>query len=90
MILSTRGMVAVPQASAATACAPPIVKARLTPATAAAASTRSLRSPTAAAVLAPSRPPVATLPRTGVGTTITISPTPATRAGIAFISTLDG
>jgi len=26
----------------------------------------------------------------GVGTTITISPTPATCAGIAFISTLDG
>jgi hypothetical protein len=49
-----------------------MVKARLTPATAAAASTSALRSPL------------------GVGTTMMISPTPATCAGTAFISTLDG
>ena len=65
-----------------------MVKARLTPATAAAASTRSLRSPTAA--VAPPLPPVATLPRTGVGTTMMISATPATCAGTAFMIRLDG
>ena len=81
-------MLAVPYASAATAWAPPMVKARVTPATCAAASTSSLRSPRDAAV-APC-PPVATLPRTGVGTTMMISDTPATWAGMAFINTLDG
>ena len=44
-ILSTRGRVAVPQASAAIACAPPIRKARVTPASSAAASTASLTPP---------------------------------------------
>lgn len=71
-ILSTAGTVCVPYASAATACAPPIVNTRSTPPNSAAASTRSFFRPS------------------GVGTTITISPTPATRAGIAFISTDDG
>ena len=60
------------KASAATPCAPPTLKTRSTPATAAAASTSSLRTPP------------------GVGTTITSSLTPATFAGIAFISTDDG
>jgi hypothetical protein len=67
-----------------------MVKARVTPATAAAASTRSLRSPWLAVALPPSRPPVATLPRTGVGTTMMISATPATWAGTAFMIRLDG
>jgi hypothetical protein len=49
-----------------------------------------LRSPIVAAPVVLPLPPVATLPRSGVGTTITISPTPATLAGMAFISTLDG
>ncbi len=71
-ILSARGTVAVPKASAATACAPPIVNTRSTPAMCAAASTASLSSPR------------------GAGTTITSSPTPATRAGMAFISTEEG
>ncbi len=71
-ILSTAGTVAVPYASAAIACAPPIANTRSTPAIAAAASTIALRTPS------------------GVGVTMTISPTPATFAGIAFISTLDG
>ncbi len=71
-ILSTRGTVAVPKASAATACAPPIVNTRSTPAIAAAASTTSFSSPR------------------GAGTTITSSPTPATRAGMPFISTDEG
>ena len=71
-ILSTGGMVAVPYASAPTACAPPIVITRVTPAIAAAASTMRFLTPS------------------GVGTTITISFTPATCAGIAFISTDDG
>ena len=44
-ILSTRGTVAVPQAIAATACAPPMVKTRCTPQIRAAASTRSFSSP---------------------------------------------
>ena len=61
-----------PQAKAATACAPPMQKARLTPATWAAASTSGFFSPR------------------GVGTTMMISATPATCAGIAFISTLLG
>lgn len=51
------------------ACAPPTVKTLVTPATYAAASTMSLRSPF------------------GVGTTIMISFTPATWAGIAFMMT---
>ena len=69
-----------------------MVKARVTPATWAAASTSSLRSPrvAVAAPLPPSTPPVATLPRTGVGTTMTISGTPATCAGTAFMIRLDG
>src|SRR5690606_2376381 len=71
-ILSTAGTVVVPNASAATACAPPIVNTRSTPAMHAAASTIALRTPS------------------GVGTTITSSRTPATRAGSAFISTDDG
>ena len=41
-ILSTRGIVAVPYASAATACAPPIVKIRVTPERTHAASTASV------------------------------------------------
>ena len=41
-ILSTRGTVAVPYASAATACAPPIRKIRVTPESAHAASTASV------------------------------------------------
>jgi hypothetical protein len=68
-ILSTAGTVSVPNASAPTAWAPPRVKKRSTPATAAAASTMSLSSPS------------------GAGLTMTISATPATRAGSAFIST---
>jgi len=44
-ILSTAGTLAVPYASAAIACAPPIVKTRVTPARHAAASTRGLRTP---------------------------------------------
>ena len=54
----------MPYASAAIACAPPIVNARDTPAMCAAASTSGLRTPP------------------GVGTTITMSPTPATCAGM--------
>ena len=54
---------------AATACAPPMANTRSTPASAAAASTVSLRNPS------------------GVGTHMTISATPAARAGTAFIST---
>ena len=67
-----RGSCRVPYASAAIACAPPIVNTRVTPARCAAASTSGLRTPS------------------GVGTTMTISRTPATCAGIAFISTDDG
>ncbi len=66
-----------------------MVNARVTPATWAAASTRVLRSPRVAVPLAP-LPPVATLPRTGVGTTMMISCTPATCAGTAFMIRLDG
>src|SRR4029079_14917130 len=71
-ILSTAVIVGAPSASEAMACAPPIVNARDTPATCAAASTSGLRAPP------------------GVGTTITMSATPATCAGIAFISTDEG
>ena len=71
-ILSTAGIVAVPYASAAIACAPPMVKTRVTCARCAAARTSVLRAPP------------------GVGTATTISRTPATCAGIAFISTDDG
>src|SRR5207244_5794524 len=71
-ILSTAGIVAVPYARAAIACAPPTVNNRVTPARCAAASTSGLRMPS------------------GVGTTRMISRTPATRAGMAFISTDDG
>ena len=71
-ILSTAGMLCVPQARAATAWAPPMVQIRSTPASRAAASTAGSSSPR------------------GAGTVITTSPTPATRAGIAFISTDDG
>ena len=69
VILSTGRMVAVPQASAAMAWAPPIRQISLTPAIAAAASTG-----------AATRPP-------GAGTAIAMRPTPAIRAGTAFIST---
>ena len=65
-------MVCVPYASAPTACAPPMVKTRSTPVTAAAANTNGFFSPR------------------GVGTTMISSPTPATLAGTAFITTLDG
>ena len=69
-ILSTRGTVAVPNASAPTACAPPIRKIRVTPDRAQAASTVSVT-------------PLG-------GTTATISCTPATSAGTAFMTTDDG
>ena len=81
MILCTAGIVAVPYASAPTACAPPMAKTRSTPDTAAAASTSGLRMV------------VLVMPFTvcaGIGATMTISPTPATLAGTALISTLDG
>jgi len=67
-ILSTFGTLRVPYASAATACAPPNVRTRSTPATAAAASTIG----------------------SGFGHTMINSGTPATLAGIAFMSTEDG
>ena len=67
-ILSTRGTVAVPNASAATACAPPMTNTRCTPATLAAPAS----------------------PADGPGVTMTISRTPAMRAGTAVISTDDG
>ncbi|GBE48006.1 hypothetical protein BMS3Bbin12_01175 [bacterium BMS3Bbin12] len=57
---------------AAIAWAPPMVKTRLTPAIAAAASTSGLSAPS------------------GAGTAMTISDTPATRAGTALISTEEG
>ena len=44
-ILSTAGIVAVPYASAAIACAPPIAKARVTPARCAAASSSACFTP---------------------------------------------
>ena len=69
-ILSTLGTVAVPNASAPTACAPPIRKIRVTPDRAHAARTVSVT-------------PLG-------GTTATISRTPATIAGTAFITTDDG
>ena len=71
-ILSTAGMLSVPQVNAATAWAPPMVQIRSTPARPAAASTAGSSAPR------------------GAGTAITTSPTPATRAGIAFINTDDG
>ena len=67
-ILSTRGTLSVPNASAATACAPPMAKTRCTPATFAAYSVSA----------------------EGPGVTITISRTPAMRAGTAVISTDEG
>jgi hypothetical protein len=69
-ILSTRGTVAVPKASAPTAWAPPMRKIRVTPERAQAASTGSVT------------------PRGG--TTATISCTPATSAGTAFMMTEEG
>lgn len=72
-ILSTRRIVAVPYASAATACAPPTRQPSLTPAIRAAASTAGSTRP----------------PGPG-GVTRTISRTPATRAGTAVISTVEG
>ena len=67
-ILSTRGTVAVPYASAAIACAPPTRNSRVTPASSAAAITTG----------------------SGRGQTTMISRTPATRAGIAVISSDEG
>ena len=72
-ILSTFGTDSVPNASAATACAPPTLKTRPTPATLAAARMAGL-----------------TLPSAEGGVTITISPQPASTAGMQFISTDDG
>jgi hypothetical protein len=69
-ILSTLGIVRVPKAIAATACAPPMRKIRLTPARCAAARR-----------MEPSAPR---------GEVMMISSTPATLAGIAFMSTVDG
>ena len=69
-ILSTRGIVAVPKASAAMAWAPPTWKMRVTPESAHAARTASVTP--------------------WGGTTATISCTPATRAGTAFITTDEG
>src|SRR5206468_3223556 len=71
-ILSTRGMLLVPKASAAIACAPPTRYTASTPATWQAASTTGV---------SPSGP---------TGDTAITSPTPATRAGITVISTVDG
>ncbi len=65
------------------------MKTRSTPASAAAAKTSGLRSPCGATGAA-SVPAVAGAALTGVGTTMTISPTPATLAGTAFMITLDG
>ncbi len=65
---------AVPYASAATAWAPPTLKRRETPETWQAASVQ------------PSTAPVACWP----GVVTTTSPTPATRAGMAVISTEEG
>ena len=67
-IFSTRGTVAVPYASAATACAPPIRNSRETPASSPAAQTVGSR----------------------LGLAATTSVTPATRAGMAVISSDDG
>src|SRR5205823_14374345 len=67
-ILSTRGTLAVPNASAAIACAPPSSNTRSTPASRAASIVSG----------------------DGPGVTITSSGTPATFAGTAVISTLDG
>ena len=72
-ILSTRGSVSVPYASAATACAPPTVTTRPTPAIFAAAATAG-----------------AMPPRAWAGVAMTISSTPATAAGMQFISTVEG
>ena len=65
---STRGMVPVPYARAATACAPPTRNTRSTPAIFAAASTTA----------------------SGLGQTAMTSATPATRAGMAVMSSEDG
>ena len=67
-ILSTRGTVAVPYASAAIACAPPIRKIRVTPGERAGGEHRVGHAAAG-------------------GTTATISWTPATRAGTAFMTT---
>ena len=71
-ILSTGAIVAVPKASAATACAPPTRYTSSIPTSSAAARTSGLRTPP------------------GAGTVMTNRSTPATLAGIAFISTEDG
>ena len=71
-ILSTRGMLDVPKARAAIACAPPKAITLSTPARAAAARTSGFRPPP------------------GVGLIISSSFTPATFAGMAFISTDEG
>src|SRR5206468_1084451 len=71
-ILSTRGTLSVPYASAATACAPPIRYSRSTPARWQAARTIGV---------SPSFP---------TGETAITSPTPATRAGMPVMSTVDG
>ena len=71
-ILSTARIGPAPNASAAIACAPPMVHTSSTAASFAAASTSGFSSPD------------------GAGTVMTISATPATRAGMVFISTDDG
>src|SRR5438094_6900673 len=70
---STRGMLAVPYARAAIACAPPTRYTASTPARCAAA-----------------RIAAGTLPSGRGGVASTRSDTPATRAGIAVIKTVDG
>ena len=72
-IFATAGMLAVPKARAATACAPP---------------TRTTRSSSPTSTRAAATAGLASMARGGVATRI--SRTPATRAGIAFISTEDG
>ena len=73
VILSTRGTCSVPNAIAATACAPPALTMRVTPESRAAA-----------------RISGETLPSRCGGVAIRISDTPASLAGMAFMSTLDG
>ena len=72
-ILSTFGMLSVPKASAAMACAPPTLNTRSAPASFAATNVDGL-----------------TLPSLSHGVVIMISSTPATFAGIMFISTEEG
>src|SRR5690348_11936867 len=79
-ILSTRGIVAVPYASAAIACAPPTLNRR-TP--------RAARVPRPD-VARPASNAAAMTVASGFGQTTITSPTSATIAGMAVISSEDG